>query len=144
MKQYLLLILILLFAVGSSFLMHLPAIIKTKEGFQFQRVLGDYPISQTQKGILGDCNYKFTEDTSVPNISAGQIWKEYPIVQVGSYDQTTNNIRYPITPDEGTCMPAEFCDSFYKKNYSMPSNIVTPLDPLSEEQGTRINYYWST
>ena len=74
------------------------------------------------------------------------IWKEYPIVEVGSYEQTTNNIRYPDNPDEGTCTPAEFCNVFYKNAKHLPSNISSPLHEVTPEQGdlSRINYYWTS
>jgi hypothetical protein len=37
-----------------------------------------------------------------------------PIYNVGSYDQITNNIKYPANPDIGNCSPQEFCGAIYK------------------------------
>lgn len=37
-----------------------------------------------------------------------------PIYNLGSYDQITNNIRYPTNPDIGNCSPQEFCGAIYK------------------------------
>lgn len=41
-------------------------------------------------------------------------WCHRPIYNVGSYDQITNNIRYPVNPDIGNCSPQEFCGAIYK------------------------------
>jgi hypothetical protein len=44
---------------------------------------------------------------------ASQLWQEYPIFRVGSYDQVTNNIRYPVNPDVGQCRPESICNVMY-------------------------------
>ena len=41
------------------------------------------------------------------------IAKYYPATEVGSYEQKTNNERYPSLPEYGDCTPTEFCNSFY-------------------------------
>ena len=116
-----------------------------KEDFQNKYTLetpGILPGSNNP-GIL-DNVFPETGFTSLQNIGASQIWKDYPIYQVGSYSQTTNNIRYPDNPDEGTCMPADFCNLYYK-NREKVSNIVMPLEPVKEnESAARVNYYNSS
>lgn len=76
----------------------------------------------------------------VSNNESIDIWKDYPIFEVGSYAQTTNNIRYPKNPDDGRCMPASFCDALYGDRKSQP-NVVTPLPPVNCMNGARVGYY---
>jgi len=69
-------------------------------------------------------------------------WTYYPIFSLGSYEQITNNLKYFKNPDEGTCIPAEFCGDFYKDhNYYPNTNISHPLPPVPDEDGLRVNYY---
>jgi hypothetical protein len=60
------------------------------------------------------------------------VWKQKQPIKVGSYDQQTNNIEYPINPDNGSCIPSEFCYSFYSNNRITPntqvSNMIIPTD----------------
>lgn len=100
---------------------------------------GDYP-----KSLDGpELNfYPLTNNNGVSNNNASNMWWHYPIFKVGSYKQITNNIRYPNNPDEGTCMPAEFCGALYKDR-QLESNIVEPLPPVPECPGARVNYYRS-
>ena len=69
-------------------------------------------------------------------------WIYYPIFSLGSYEQITNNLKYFKNPDDGTCIPAEFCGDFYKdRNYSPKTNVSRPLPPVPNENGLRVNYY---
>lgn len=69
-------------------------------------------------------------------------WINYPIFSLGSYEQITNNLKYFKNPDDGTCIPAEFCGDFYKdRNYSPNTNVSRPLPPVPNENGLRVNYY---
>lgn len=52
---------------------------------------------------------------------ASDLWTKYPIFQVGSYDQMTNNIRYPVNPDVGQCRPESMCNVLY-------GDRVTPVE----------------
>lgn len=143
MKNYemLVLLMFIFFAVISS--VFIPKLM-VQENFENQYTLetpGILPDSD-KPGVL-DCVFPATGYTKVQNVGASQIWKDYPVVQVGCYTQTTNNIRYPDNPDEGTCMPAEFCNLYYKDRPKI-SNIVMPLDPVVEGQdGTRVNYFYT-
>jgi hypothetical protein len=40
-------------------------------------------------------------------------------------------------------MPADFCGALYK-NRPFRSNVVTPLPPVPEAEGARVNYYHTT
>ena len=101
---------------------------------------GIYPSSQTD--VLVQDTYPITGKNSVSNDGSNEIWWHYPIFEVGSYDQITNNIRYPNNPDTGRCMPANFCGALYKEK-QLKSNYVEPLPPVDPTSGTRIGYFTS-
>jgi len=56
-----------------------------------------------------------------------RIWRDKHPIKLGSYKQTTNNIEFPINPDIGTCIPTEFCYSFYKNNMIRPKETVSDM-----------------
>ena len=99
---------------------------------------GIYPASVNN--VLLEDVYPVKSKSGVSKNSGHDIWWHYPIFEVGSYEQITNNLKYPNNPDDGQCMPAEFCGALYKKHQDK-SNISTML-PLAEDNcGLRINYY---
>jgi len=100
---------------------------------------GGFPSSIDDSGLLMD-EYPSTGRKVVTNNEYSNIWWYYPIFKVGSYAQITNNIRYSRNPDEGTCAPAEFCGALYK-DHQLSSNIITPLPPVPDAPGIRVNYY---
>lgn len=68
-------------------------------------------------------------------------WWHYPTFKLGSYEQITNNIKYPNNPDNATCTPDLFCGALYHKS-QYKSNIFTPMDPVPVDiNKVRINYY---
>ena len=137
MKKILLLITILILAVGLP--LYFNATIFIKENFaNYTLEGGAYPFSEND-GLVQD-SYLRIKRKGVSNDNASKIWWHYPIFKVGSYDQITNNIRYPNNPDEGTCMPANFCGTFYKEQ-QLKSNYVHPLPPVNEDGNTRVGYY---
>jgi len=139
MKNIVLLCSILLIAVISSFFFNK----RLMENFDnFKYALGVYPTSE-DGAILPNSIFPSTGNKGVSSCTANMIWRNYPIFEVGSYEQSTNNIRYPRNPDEGTCMPADFCGALYK-NRAFKSNVVTPLPPVPEAEGARVNYYHTT
>ena len=128
---------ILFIAVAASFF-YQPLML---EGFANSNyLLGEYPSSEN-RGILGTDSFPSTGNSEVSSYTERDIWWHYPIFKVGSYKQITNNIRYPNNPDEGTCMPAEFCGTLYKEKKGLPSNYIKPLPPVPEGAGSRVNYY---
>jgi hypothetical protein len=99
---------------------------------------GIYPSSQID--VLVQDTYPITGKNGVSNDGANKIWWRYPIFEVGSYKQITNNIRYPNNPDTGRCMPSNFCGTLYKDKI-LKSNYVEPLPPVNPESGTRVGYF---
>jgi len=90
--------------------------------------------------VLLQDSYPLTGRKGISNNGAANIWWHYPIFELGSYDQITNNIRYSNTPDEGTCMPASMCGALYKEK-QLKTNYVKPLPPINPECGTRVGYF---
>lgn len=120
---------------------------KTAEGFKgFKRyksdvlsVPGDFPRA-VEKPILDD--YPLIETKGVSANNASDIWKDYPVFGVGSFNQITNNIRYNRNPDDGKCSRAEFCGALYH-DIKHESNVVKPLSPAEQGNGARVGYYRS-
>lgn len=90
--------------------------------------------------ILVADTFPWTGRNGISNNDANSIWWHYPIFELGSFDQITNNIRFPNNPDEGTCMPASMCGSLYKEK-QFKTNYITPLPPVNPNCGTRIGYF---
>lgn len=93
--------------------------------------------------ILLQNSYLTTGKKVISDNEAYNIWWHYPVFEVGSYAQITNNIKYPNNPDEGTCMPASMCQTLYK-NKKSSSNYVYGLPPVNTNTNTsavRVNYY---
>jgi hypothetical protein len=139
MNQIVFLILILLLAIG------LPLFFKnfrTFEGFSDYTLavdFGEFPSSTTS--VLVQDTYPVIEKKGISNDSGADIWSDYPIFTLGSYDQITNNIRYPDNPDEGTCMPASMCGALYHKK-NIGNNYVEPLPPVNTDcNGARVGYF---
>jgi len=99
---------------------------------------GIYPSSLTD--VLVQDIYPITGKNGVSNYGSNELWKDYPIFEVGSYDQITNNIRYPNNPDTGRCMPANFCGTLYNDKH-LKSNYIEQLPPVDPTSGTRIGYF---
>jgi hypothetical protein len=97
-----------------------------------------YPFPETD--VLLEDMYPLTGRKGISNNGADDIWWHYPIFELGSYDQITNNIRYSNNPDVGTCMPASICGTLYKEK-QVKTNYITPLPPINPECGTRVGYF---
>ncbi len=97
-----------------------------------------YPFPQSD--LLVEDTYPATGRKGISNNGAANIWWHYPTFQLGSYDQITNNIRYPNNPDEGTCMPASMCQTLYKEK-QLKTNYVKQLPPINPNCGTRVGYF---
>lgn len=148
MNKFLFLIVIIIIAIGLPFIFNnISSPLKMIEKFTNQDIsnkfdLGDYegkyPFSETD--VLVEDTYPLTGRKGISNNGANKIWWHYPIFELGSYDQITNNIKYPNNPDEGTCMPASMCGALYKEKF-IKSNYVTPLPPINPDCGTRVGYF---
>ena len=99
---------------------------------------GIYPSSQTN--VLLQDSFPITGINGVSKDEGSKIWFHYPIFEVGSYDQITNNLKYPNNPDTGRCMPANFCGALYKNKF-LKSNYIEPLPPVDPTAGTRVGYF---
>jgi len=99
---------------------------------------GAYPASQTDP-LLKD-SYPLTGRKIVTDNQYSNIWWHYPVFKISSFEQITNNIKYPNNPDEGTCVSADFCGALYKES-QIASNISEVLPPVSPGEGARVNYY---
>ena len=86
-------------------------------------------------------SYPTTKKNGVSDDQGSRIWWHYPIFEVGSFNQFTNNLKFSNNPDTGRCMPADVCGALYK-DYQLQSNYVFPLPPARIPiKGTRVNYF---
>ena len=141
MKNQILLILILILSVGLPLFFNISESMKKYEGYSnltLESSIGEIPASEEE--VLVQDTYPITGRNGISNNGASDIWWHYPVFELGSYKQITNNIRYPHNPDEGTCMPASMCGALYRDK-KLGSNIVTPLPPVNPMGGTRVGYF---
>lgn len=121
--------------------LYLAPIIKNFEGFSNLYDLtspGLYPKS-VDKAILND--YPQIGKNKTSNDTYNTIWKDYPVLPLGSYDQQSNNLKYVKNPDNGTCVRADFCGAVYYDKKNTKSNIIKPLPPVEEGEGARVGYF---
>lgn len=118
--------------------LYLAPLLKGVEGF-VPLLPGIYPKSD-DKVILNDYPQIGKNETSNNNYS--DIWTEYPVLPLASFEQITNNLRYHENPDEGTCVRADFCGALYN-NKRVPTNVVNPLPQADEGAGARVGYFRS-
>jgi len=141
MNNQILLILILILSVGLPLFFNINESMKKYEGYSnltLEGSIGEIPASEEE--VLVQDTYPITGRNGISNNSASDIWWHYPVFELGSYKQITNNVRYPHNPDEGTCMPASMCGALYRDK-KIGSNIVTPLPPVNPTCGTRVGYF---
>ena len=141
MNQILFLFLILVVSLGIPIILNTRNPLEMLEGFSNYTLAGangQYPSAQTS--VLVQDTYPAIGKNQLSDNTAADIWREYPVFKVGSYEQITNNIRYPDQPDDGSCMPASICGALYRKKY-IGSNIVNPLPPVGVDCGTRVGYF---
>ncbi len=142
MNNFVFLLIILVLAVGIPIILNIRNPMQMLEGYSNYNLagaMGKYPKAQTS--VLVQDTYPAIGKNELSNATSADIWNEYPVYEMGSYEQKTNNIRYPYTPDEGTCMPATMCNALYKKKV-IGKNYVLPLPPVNIVTcGRRINYY---
>ena len=101
-------------------------------------LINSFPLDENDPLVEGE--FPVTGRKGISNLGADKIWWHYPIFELGSYEQITNNIRYSNNPDEGTCMPASMCGALYKEKHNL-SNVVVPLPPVNPDCGTRVGYF---
>jgi hypothetical protein len=143
MEKYLIVIMSVLVILFNSYYNTLTSETSTEGYSNFTLEQADGKVPEAQTRVLVQETYPITGKKGISNNGASDIWWWYPTFTVGSYDQITNNIKYPERPSNGTCMPASMCGALYKetKNYA-GKNYIYPLPPVSK-CGTRIGYFSS-
>lgn len=131
------LLLLIVLALGLPLVFNLSYITEGFSNYSLHQTSGNFPDAQTQ--VLVQDTYPAIGKNQISNDTANDIWQDYPTFSLGSYEQITNNIRYPDNPDVGRCTPASMCGALYHKKH-IGSNIVTPLPPVSTS-GTRVGYF---
>jgi hypothetical protein len=134
-KYYFLLLFMTLLSILLIF--NISSILEGYTNYSPKHSPADYNTSQTD--ILVQDTYPPIGKNQISDDTANDIWQYYPIFTLGSYDQITNNIKYPKNPDVGRCTPASMCGALYHER-DLGSNYVNPLPPVSGS-GTRIGYF---
>lgn len=138
MNQIVFLLLLIILAIVLPLVFNFSNIYEGFSNYSLDQATGKFPDAQTK--VLVQDTYPPIGKNQISDDNASDIWWHYPIFKLGSYAQITNNIRYPDTPDEGTCMPASMCGALY---YSKKTgdNYVKPLPPINPDCGTRVGYF---
>ena len=124
-------------AVGLPMIVNFSPMFEGYSNYKSYQATGDYPAAQTQ--VLVQDTYPAIGKNSISDDTANDIWQYYPIFELGSYAQITNNIKYPNNPDIGRCMPASMCGALYHQK-KLGSNTIEPLPPAPND-GTRVGYF---
>lgn len=106
-----------------------------KEGFTLKP--GEYPNIDENPILVGDYPVKQNAQLSNNNSEINSKMDSY--TPMSSYQQTTNNVKNWVTPDNGTCSPADFCGALYNKKVF---NMISNKRP-NDTNGIRVNYYIS-
>jgi hypothetical protein len=136
-KIYFLLLLIIL-ALGLPFIFNYENLYENFSNYSLDKATGNLPDAQTK--VLVQDTYPAIGKNQISTNEANDIWFKYPIFELGSYEQITNNIKYPDNPDEGTCMPASMCGALYHDKH-IGNNDIKPLPPVKTDSGTRVGYF---
>ena len=138
MNKFIFLALIIVLGLGIPIFFNMSVSLEGYSNYSLGDVTGDYPAAQSS--VLLQDTYPAIGKNELSNQSANTMWQRYPIFQLGSYAQTTNNIRYPNNPDDARCTPANFCYAVYNDKV-IGSNEVKALPPLDPNAGTRVGYF---
>jgi hypothetical protein len=142
MNQILFLFLILVLAIGLPLFFKMSNSLQMFEGFSnytLDNAFGNFPKSQTT--VLVQDTYPPIGKNQISDETSYDMWWHYPVFKVGSYDQITNNIRFPNNPDVGRCTPGSMCGALYHEK-NIGSNYVEPLPPLNPAcPGTRVGFF---
>lgn len=106
------------------------------EGFSLNQAMGEIP-----DRILVEDTYPPIGKNMLSDDTSNKMWWHYPTFELGSYQQITNNIRYPYNPDIGRCTPGAMCGALYHDNKHLGDNHVYPLPPVNPQSGTRVGYF---
>jgi hypothetical protein len=140
MNQIIFLLLLIILALGLPLIFNFSNVLEGYSNYSLDQATGNFPDTQTK--VLVQNTYPPIGKNQISDNTANDIWWHYPIFKLGSYAQITNNIRYPDSPDEGTCMPASMCGALYY-NKKTGDNYIKPLPPVDTDCGTRVGYFTS-
>jgi hypothetical protein len=102
------------------------------------------PTNSVNTGILIDDSYPLIKSPVLGTNGYYDNWKkgDYPIYELGSYEQKTNNIKYPENPDNGECRSADFCFALYDNliGASNENRVLPPVSSVNYNE-SRVNYY---
>jgi hypothetical protein len=141
MNKYLFLFLILVISLGVPFLLNVRNPLDLLEGFtnaELSQMYGKYPCAQ--KSVLVQDVFPSIGKNMVSDNNSIDIWRDYPVFELGSYSQITNNLRHVKNPDNGTCTPASMCGALYR-NRTVEDNYIEPLPPISFTKEPRVNFF---
>jgi len=138
MNQIVFLLLLIILALGLPFIFNFTTILEGYSNYSLDQATGKFPDAQTK--VLVQDTYPPIGKNQISNYEASDMWWYYPVFQLGSYDQITNNIRYPNNPDVGRCTPASMCGALYHQKKT-GDNYIKPLPPVNSDCGTRIGYF---
>ena len=139
MNQILFLVLIIVLAIALPLFFKFSNTFEGYSNYSLAGTMGNFP--QAQSEVLVQNTYPAIGKNELSDNTSSDIWWHYPIFKLGSYEQITNNIRYPHNPDEGTCMPASICGALYHDKF-IKSNYVEPLPPVNFKcDGPRVGYF---
>lgn len=138
MNQIVFLFFILVLAIGLLLFLKLNNYIEGYSNYSLAGAMGNFPNAQTN--VLVQDTYPVIGNNVISKETASNMWWHYPTFKTGSYDQITNNIRYPNNPDVGRCTPASMCGALYHEK-KIGSNYIKQLPPVDPNLGTRIGYF---
>lgn len=138
MNQIVFLFFILVLAIGLLLFLKLNNYIEGYSNYSLAGAMGNFPNAQTN--VLVQDTYPVIGNNVISKETASNMWWHYPTFKVGTYDQITNNIRYPNNPDVGRCTPASMCGALYHEK-KIGTNYIKQLPPVDPNLGTRIGYF---
>jgi hypothetical protein len=143
MNKFIFLLILLLLSIAIPLFFNISKSLNIiKEGFDSYKYLGDAigPFQNSESDLLVQDSYPLKNNIKVTSDTSNKIWWHYPTFKLGSYEQITNNLKYPNNPDIARCTPTEFCGSIYRDNQEK-TNYIKPLPPIDPECGTRVGYF---
>jgi hypothetical protein len=138
MNSIVFLLSIIILALGLPLFFNVQNIYENFTNYSLNQSMGDFPHAQTS--VLVEDTYPPIGKNMISNETSNDSWWHYPIFKLGSYDQITNNIKYPNNPDIGSCTPGSMCGALYHSK-KIGNNYNNPLPPVDSDFGTRVGYF---
>jgi hypothetical protein len=109
---------------------------------QFSNALspGEYPEADQYPLLKGV--YPLAKSAVISNDGVQDIWKKQgPDLTLSGFNQSTNNVWNGVSPDNGSCTPAQFCGSFYAQSTDKNKREnKKALEPVPYGDGARVNF----